>query len=134
MSGDLRAAVEGLPLFPPPGLKIGPLVQVDRVLALIPEGAVLVTEETLAAALDGLTWIEFWHEDGRRTTPEGIEVVETSLDGRQAAAAILRHLREGDAPAKEMRERIVVEMENEGVVTWGDEGHRARFLASGQPE
>jgi hypothetical protein len=26
------------------------------------------------------------------------------------------------------REALVVEMENEGVVTWGDDGHRARFI------
>jgi hypothetical protein len=29
-----------------------------------------------------------------------------------------------------LREALVVAMENEGVVTWGDEGHRARFLAA----
>lgn len=30
----------------------------------------------------------------------------------------------------DLREQIVVEMENEGVVTWGDPRHRARFLAA----
>src|ERR1051326_6900934 len=29
-------------------------------------------------------------------------------------------------PSEALREQIVVEMENEGVVTWGDPGHRAR--------
>lgn len=29
---------------------------------------------------------------------------------------------------KQIRERTVVEMENEGVVTWADDNHRQRFL------
>ena len=36
------------------------------------------------------------------------------------------------APAEGLR--VVEAMENEGVVTWGDDGHRARFLAALTPE
>jgi len=43
---DMRAAVEGLPAY-----GLGRLLDRDDVLALIPEGAVLVTEEGLARAL-----------------------------------------------------------------------------------
>jgi len=82
---DLRAAVEGLRPIRPFGHSE---VYRDDVLALIPEGAVLVTEETLAAVMKHAS-IETWVLMGR---PQGDPRVEY---WNTFAAAILRHLREG---------------------------------------
>jgi len=60
MSGDVRAAVEGLPweaMVPEPSRS---LVRA-AVLDLIPKGAVLVTEETLR---ESLRQIQIWPADG----------------------------------------------------------------------
>jgi hypothetical protein len=74
VSGDLRAAVEAvLAEWASEGGR--DFVLLDELLALIPEGAVLVTEETLARAFEH----EYW----------------TWIDAQRFAAAILRHLREG---------------------------------------
>lgn len=64
----------------------------DDVLALIPEGSVLVTEESLAAALGvemvkGLPWFYMGHVRGDLTLD----------DWRACAAAILARLREDEA-------------------------------------
>jgi len=92
MSGDLRAAVEAsieaadLDALDP---AINRSEAIDAVLQHIPEGAVLVTEETLAAAL---------HE---RDEVVAVAVDDDSLrcdhprECHEKAAAILRHLREG---------------------------------------
>jgi hypothetical protein len=55
-------------------------------------------------------------EMGHPTATHRIVVIE-----QEAAARV--------APSDGLREAVVVAMENEGVVTWGDDGHRARFLA-----
>jgi len=90
VSGDLRAAVEGLRLgedniarHTGRGLdSIGYGRACHDVLRLIPEGAVLVTEETLAVAI------------GRaKESPLGDTVSRAIY--HEFAAAILRHLREG---------------------------------------
>jgi len=82
MSGDLRAAVEGLPTWHTGDLPRD-LVRRERVLALIPEGAVLVTEETLDAAIHAS------HFHGRQ-----MAMTDAEADA-WLAAAMLRHLREG---------------------------------------
>ena len=84
---DLRAQIEALPYLPVPTTS-GDMIEYRRaVLALIPPGAVLVTEETLAAAL-----IPAMTEMGLRfygpVPPEHLRDVDV------LAAAILAHLRE----------------------------------------
>ena len=82
---DLRAAMEGLRDAEDnvaretghPFASLGYVRACNDILRLIPEGAVLVTEETLAAALDE-------HIDS-----------EEGYCGSGCAADILRHLREG---------------------------------------
>jgi len=84
---DLRAAVEGLEQHAPcVSMDTGATLDRAAVLALIPEGAVLVTEEGLARALCvtrpptvDQEWIADWPPDN---------------ECRAIAAAILRHLRE----------------------------------------
>jgi len=110
MSGDLRAAAvqlraaavkagahivvttdypDGVKAF---GILCDAIDVMDRALEDIPEGAVLVTEETLAAAINDITMPD----------PSEISRVWTVGWGREwygapsdLAAAILRHLREG---------------------------------------
>jgi hypothetical protein len=97
MSGDLRAVVEGLePSGMDGALEWSPDGYAgyeecrEVVLSLIPEGAVLVTEETLAAAIDVEDWEPFWIEG--ESDGEGGHVM--TFDNHAFAAAILRHLRE----------------------------------------
>ena len=94
---DLRSAVEALPS----SMRydgVGPRVILSDVLALIPEGAVLVTEETVEAfelaAIDAHAgWMLFESERGE--TKHAKEWTDCVVPVCVERAAIMRHLREG---------------------------------------
>jgi len=53
------------------------------------------------------------------------------LDAEEANALERAHLAATPPhPEPGLREQVVIEMENEGVVTWGDARHRARFIGA----
>jgi hypothetical protein len=89
---------------------------------------VLATLRRVAARRDALMTRprRFYAAGGMDPDPNGNWMLVRDCDAARVAAP-------SDGLDAE-RLALVIEMENEGVVTWGDEGHRARFLASTEGE
>lgn len=73
-----------------------------------------------------------WMQDDCGCTVNGNECYLTD-EGNGFCRHCTAHRAEAATPAvdveADIRRATVERMENEGVVTWGDEGHRARFMA-----
>lgn len=78
---------------------------------------------------DPLTKAGKWLVD-RSDWDSGLRAFRVRINATASPQDMHRHVL---AIESEARERCVVEMENEGVVTWGDPRHRDRFLAGEGP-